>query len=98
MGRRLSLPRIVFLLPSTCSTFVLSSCNLSGVMRQFLRVSEGMFSFAYDTGSDGCNAGKRMNETPTVALITGAGNGIGRALAKLLAQEGYAIAAIDLRP
>jgi short-subunit dehydrogenase len=57
-----------------------------------------MFSFAYDTGSDGCNAGKRMNETPTVALITGAGNGIGRALAKLLAQEGYAIAAIDLRP
>jgi short-subunit dehydrogenase len=38
-----------------------------------------------------------MNPSPPVALITGAGSGIGRALAKLLAQEGYAIAAIDRR-
>ncbi len=33
-----------------------------------------------------------------VALITGAGGGIGRALARTLAAAGYAIAAIDLRP
>lgn len=32
-----------------------------------------------------------------VALITGAGSGIGRALARVLADEGYAIAGIDLQ-
>src|SRR5438046_1568312 len=37
-----------------------------------------------------------MNPLPT-ALITGAGSGIGRALAKLLAHDGYAIGAIDRR-
>ncbi len=36
-----------------------------------------------------------MDSTSSVALITGAGSGIGRALARLLAGEGYAIAAID---
>jgi NAD(P)-dependent dehydrogenase (short-subunit alcohol dehydrogenase family) len=41
-----------------------------------------------------CN---RMNQSPPVALITGAGSGIGRALARLLGQEGYAIAAVDRR-
>jgi NAD(P)-dependent dehydrogenase (short-subunit alcohol dehydrogenase family) len=39
-----------------------------------------------------------MNQSPRVALITGAGSGIGRALAKLLVQEeGYVVAAIDRR-
>jgi short-subunit dehydrogenase len=37
----------------------------------------------------------RMDSKPSVAMITGAGSGIGRALARLLAREGYAIAAID---
>jgi short-subunit dehydrogenase len=37
-----------------------------------------------------------MNATSTV-LITGAGRGIGRALACVLAQQGYAIAALDVR-
>jgi short-subunit dehydrogenase len=38
-----------------------------------------------------------METSPDVALITGAASGIGRALAHLLAQAGYAIAAIDRR-
>jgi short-subunit dehydrogenase len=38
-----------------------------------------------------------MNSTQPIALITGAGSGIGRALAKLLAQRNYAIAGIDRR-
>jgi NAD(P)-dependent dehydrogenase (short-subunit alcohol dehydrogenase family) len=37
-----------------------------------------------------------MNQ-PRTALITGAGSGIGRCLAGVLAQDGYAIAGIDLR-
>jgi NAD(P)-dependent dehydrogenase (short-subunit alcohol dehydrogenase family) len=38
----------------------------------------------------------RMNSTQPIALITGAGSGIGRHLALLLAQQGYAIAAVDI--
>ena len=41
-----------------------------------------------------CN---RMTPSPYVALITGAGSGIGRALARLLGRDGYAIAAVDRR-
>ncbi|MGL4552719.1 MAG: SDR family NAD(P)-dependent oxidoreductase, partial [Gemmataceae bacterium] len=33
-----------------------------------------------------------------VALITGAGSGLGRHLALLLAAEGATVAALDLRP
>jgi short-subunit dehydrogenase len=39
-----------------------------------------------------------MSITPPFALITGAGSGIGRQLARTLAQEGYRIAALDLVP
>src|ERR1051325_4606467 len=37
-----------------------------------------------------------MNSSP-ITLITGAGSGIGRCLARILAQEGHAIAAVDVR-
>jgi NAD(P)-dependent dehydrogenase (short-subunit alcohol dehydrogenase family) len=37
-----------------------------------------------------------MNPSQPIALITGAGSGIGRQLALLLAQQGYAIAAVDV--
>jgi NAD(P)-dependent dehydrogenase (short-subunit alcohol dehydrogenase family) len=38
-----------------------------------------------------------MTATSSVVLITGAGSGIGRALARTLAQQGHAIAAVDIR-
>src|SRR5437016_1394524 len=38
-----------------------------------------------------------MHEPRQIALITGAGSGIGRALAKRLVKDGYTIAAIDRR-
>ncbi len=37
-----------------------------------------------------------MNHPASITLITGAGSGIGRALAHILANEGHAIAAIDV--
>src|SRR5438874_1037146 len=48
------------------------------------------------SGSTICHTITAMNLTQPVVLITGAGSGIGRALAVLLAQQGHAIAAVDI--
>jgi NAD(P)-dependent dehydrogenase (short-subunit alcohol dehydrogenase family) len=37
----------------------------------------------------------RIKQNEPIALITGAASGIGRALAKALAQRGWSIAALD---
>lgn len=39
-----------------------------------------------------------MNDSRKVAIVTGAAQGIGRRTAELLAQQGYRLALIDLRP
>ena len=36
-----------------------------------------------------------MSRTPTTALITGAGSGLGQEVARQLARSGWAIAAVD---
>jgi NAD(P)-dependent dehydrogenase (short-subunit alcohol dehydrogenase family) len=38
------------------------------------------------------------NDSPKVAVITGAAQGIGQRTALLLAERGYALALLDLRP